>query len=264
MATLQNTSTSTKARNTGAVRSRPMPWPIVAGTARSERPSRSAREPRVGVRSSRTRTVTNTRWTTWPARANRNGSSSGLVAASGAQATRAPDPTAPTAIARPSTVAARARARLHRHLPDRRPGRCRRTRPPAVRSRVPGRLPAGPMASTTTQKDCADTKITIATMLITPAAIRTGRRPIASARLPVGSSRASTTNPCAAKTMPTWVRLRSRSSINSTLSPMVNPTGNQRVAGQQQQPALRRRGGHGRPGHRPVPSGGDSGSSGRA
>ena len=231
MATLQNTSTSTRLRSTGAVRSRRTPPATVGGTdAATERTGRRRDTGPApgGPRAPAPPSAPGARRCT--AMATTNGSSSGVVPAAG------PRPPGRRRPARRRRWPGRGRCRpgpapVRPAQRDRRRARRRRTRPPADPSPVPGRCPAAPRPGRTTAKVWASTKTTAATMAIDAAArISTGRRPSASASPPVGSSRPSTTKPWAAITMPTWLRLRPRCSISSVIRPMTRPTGNQRVA----------------------------------
>ena len=111
MATLQNTSTRTRARSTGAVRSSPSP----AATTGAAPPHRAPDLAQAGPGVDRARLphqdAVSTRCARLSAMATRTAAAAGCGPSTGAQATRPPEARAPAAMARPSTVAARARAR---------------------------------------------------------------------------------------------------------------------------------------------------------
>ncbi len=102
----QNSSTSTMHRSTRDDRSSRSPSPMTVGTARTEAATaRRSRARGTSVMSS----ATATRWTPWSANATSSGGSNGSIPATGLAATRAPDASAPTAIATLSMAVPRPR-----------------------------------------------------------------------------------------------------------------------------------------------------------
>ena len=245
MATLQNTSTSTTLRSTGAVRSSRTPSATVRGAARTE-PSDPAQTRPGGDRTGLAHQQTvSTRCATLSAMASQNGSSSGLVRPTGARRPGHRRPSAPTAMARPSTVPARASARSTGMRGDPRRARRRRTRPPADRSPAPGRCPAGPQARTKTPKlgrEHEQHRRGNADQAAGQDQHRTAAQRVG--QPPVGSSRASTTKP--------WVAMAIRPTSTEAQPALQHQQGGQpddqthrepAGGGEQQQGSLRGGGG---------------------
>ena len=215
--------------------------------------------------------MVSTRCTTLITMASPNGSSSGLRPSIGAQATRPPEPRAPTAMARPSTVPARVSARSTGTAGSSAwaASTYQASSGPESSAR---KMPCSVQARTKIPKLGASRNTTAATMASAPATISTGRRPSASASPPVGSSRASITNPWAAMATADLADaqppLEHEQRDQADDQPDREPPGGR----EQQQGPLRRGGGDGPAGHRPASSdsgttsgsGATSGSSGRA
>ncbi len=226
--TLQKTSTRTSARRTPLRPSSRTPATTTRGASRAE--SRARRRPRAStcVLGSRRRTSVATRLTTTRTMESQYAFSSAVRARTGCHAMTPPETTAPSAIATPSTVPARARpcstgtsgssAWAVSTYQD-------SSGPESSARKTPWSRSATQKAA----KVCARTKTSADTSATTLEATSSGRRPRASANPPVGSSSASTTKPCIERMTPSCASDIPRSRARSVVTPMTSPTGNQRV-----------------------------------
>ena len=228
IAVLQKTSSSTSPRSTGLSRTSRRPEAMTPGVSRAEDSARDQPVESTWVTGSRSRTTTAARWSTESTRQMTTGSHSAECDPIGCQATRPPDSSAPPAIASPRIEVDRERS-----WSTSAPGRVAWTvstyqasSGPESRAR---KTPVSTDAMTKAVKEWATRSATIAATLASPAAMRTGRRPRASAKPEVGSSRTTTAMPMTAEAVSACGRVRPRSSCHRTSSPTTKPIGSQRV-----------------------------------
>ncbi len=180
------------------------------------------------MRGSRSSATVAIRCTTLRTTKTTTGSSSADASVNGCHQTRAPDTRAPPAMLPPSTVPWAASAPSTSA-----PGDVACTVSTNHASSGPEssarKTPVSTAAAKKTQNDSATMSIALAATLTTADAMKTGRRPKASAKPLVGSSRKKTVSPAADETVSDWATESPRSSCHRVSSPTTSPTGNQRV-----------------------------------
>ena len=220
----QNSSTPTSAGRTRDPRSSPMPSPITPGTARTE--VATAPRPRA-TRVSVISTAIAARFRTFSPSATISGRTRLGIAGNGSSATRAPDVSAPMAIATLSTALA-----APRPFSISASGSAARVASTYHASSGPlssaRKTPCRAVEAANSATESATVRRPSETSPTRLARIRTGRRPSESDRPPVGSSRARTTSPWRLKTRPISVSDRPRDSARRTVTGMSSPVGSQR------------------------------------